>query len=100
MAYILERTFTRTDTSTPWPWSGMPADRQATLVSLRQTHGVTMTDSLSADGLVATYTDTAASESDYVAYFNAAQPHWQATDIEGNASTNNVVIDFTVTENT
>lgn len=100
MAYVLERTFTRPDTDTAWPWGGLTAESQASLEALRQEHGVTMTNSMSSDELVATYTDTAASEADYVEYFNAAQVYWQAANIEGASASNNIVIDFTVLENT
>ena len=100
MAYILERTFTRTDTSTPWPWSGISDSIQAQIAGLRSTHGVTMAESISADGLVATYTDTCTSESAYGDYFEAAQVHWQSADVEGAAESNNIIIDFAVLENT
>ena len=100
MAFIVEKTFTRPDVTTPWPWDEFPVDKRAELEALRSSNNVTMENSMSADGLVATYTDSCASADEYAEYFTDANAIWTAGGLFTSATNNNVVINHTVLEDT
>ena len=110
MAYTIERTFVRPDTSTAWPWENFPVDKTAELTALRDTYNVTRTESFSADGLTATYTESCESAEKYADYFYQVKPIWAAGNLiaEENATgvtdsttaSNGVTINISVVENT
>jgi hypothetical protein len=110
MAYVIERTFVRSNTETQWPSETFPVDKQTELLALRETHGVTHTASFSADGLSAVYTESCSSEQAYANYFSQAKAVWaagniiseeNATGVSGTTTANNgITINVSVLENT
>ena len=58
MAFIVKRTFVRTDDSTTWPWEAMSSADTSALVSARSDNNVTQTVTASDNGLVVSYTES------------------------------------------
>lgn len=100
MAFIIDRTFVRPDTSTPWPWSGITSSSTNQLNAAKTTHSVTTTSTESADGLTCVYTDTCPSYSQYIDYFNETQSIWQGVNLEQNVQDDNITMTYNVVENT
>ena len=100
MAFIVERTFVRPNTSTAWPWENFPVDKAAELEAKRSNFNVTKTESFSEDGLTATYRDSCPTYEEYYAYFIEAKTLWEEGSISSNAAANNVSISHEVIENT
>lgn len=97
MAFIVDRTFTRTDAGTAWPWESMAASDTSTLESSRTTHSVSQAITAADDGLSITYRESCASYDAYLPYFEVAQPIWQSNNL-GTAS--GISFTHTVVENT
>ena len=70
MAYVIERTFVRPDTSTAWPWANVTSDKQTEIDAMRTAHNVTLTVTNSADNLSAVYTERCDSYNEYRYYFS------------------------------
>lgn len=109
MAYVIERTFVRPDTSTAWPWETFGVDKEAEITALRETHGVTKTVSSSADQLTFTATESCSSYDVYCEYFFAAKSVWVTGGIiteenstgvtSATTASNGVTVNISVLEN-
>ena len=113
MAYVIERTFVRPDTSTAWPWDTFPVDNSTQITAKRDSHGVSITDHPdSADGLSTRYTESCASYDVYSQYYDEVHPFWisggllteqNLSDISSTGTTstgNGVTVSISVLENT
>ena len=111
MAYTIERTFVRPDTSTAWPWDNFGVDKEAEISALRSTHSVTRSEgTLSSDGLSMTYTESCPSFDAYRSYHTEAKSVWvsggiiteeNATGVTNSTSASNgVTVNISVLENT
>ena len=100
MAFIIDRTFVRPDTSTAWPWSGITSSLTNQLNAAKTTYSVTTTSTESADGLTCVYTDTCPTYSDYVNYFEDTKSIWNTVNLSSNITNDNITMTYNVVENT
>ena len=96
MAFIVERTFARPDTSTAWPWESISSSDASALVSARAANNVTQTVQTSDNGLEVSYTESCASYEEYLVYFEKAQPIWVSNSL---SEAPNINFSYKVIEN-
>ena len=96
MAFIVKRTFVRTDDSTAWPWESMSSADTSALVSARADNNVTQSTTTSDNGLLVSYTESCVSYDDYLPYFEVAMPIWTANNL---GDTPNIDFSYEVIEN-
>lgn len=95
MALVVEFTVTRPDLETSWPWEGIAEFSQ--LSSLREEHGATSSDSISADELSWTWTESCPMETGD-AYFAAYSSFWEDQGVTAAAASSNVTVSSSVIE--
>lgn len=100
MAFIIDRTFVRPNTTTPWPWSTITPTLVSELNSAKATYNVTTTNTESDDGLTCVYTDTCPTYTSYVDYTNATRDIWSGVGLESNVASDNITMSYNVVENT
>lgn len=94
MALVVEFIVTRPDLETGWPWEGVSEFSQ--LSALREEYGATSSDSISADGLSWTWTESCPLENG--AYFDAFSAFWEEQGVNSTAASNNVTVSSSVIE--
>ena len=95
MALVVEFTVTRPDLETSWPWEGISEFSQ--LSALREEHGATSSDSISADELSWTWTESCPMETGD-AYFSAYSSFWEDQGVNSAAASSNVTVSSSVIE--
>lgn len=80
MAFTVEYTFTRPSTDVDWTYE-FAADQQTQIQALRETHNIVTEESTSSDDLVYKLRQTASDSTVYNAFYNTAQPIWEAAGI-------------------
>jgi hypothetical protein len=100
MAFIIDRTFVRPNTSTAWPWSSIDSTLISQLNAAKATYNVTTTSTEAADGLSCVYTDSCPSYSDYYDYFTETRSIWSSVNLTSNIENDNIVLTYNIVENT
>ena len=95
MALVVEITVTRPNLETSWPWEGISEFSQ--LTSLREEHGATSSDSISADELSWTWTESCSMETGD-AYFAAYSSFWEDQGLNSTAASSNVTVSSSIIE--
>ena len=99
MAFTVEYTFTRPSTDVEWTY-GFAADQQAQIQAARELHEIVTQESTSADSLVYTLRQTASDSSVYGAFYNTAQPIWEAAGIVYKCEQAGISLAMDIVENT
>ena len=98
MAFTVEYTFTRPSTDVDWTYS-FSESAQAEINNLRSSHGVTVSDSTSEDGLTYRLIQSANNHSDYSAYYYAANDIWEAEGIIYACNNAGITVSLNLIEN-
>lgn len=98
MAFTVEYTFTRPSTDVAWTYE-FAADQQTQIQALRETHNIVTQESTSADDLVYKLRQTASNSDNYNAFYNTAQPIWEAAGIVYKSEQAGITLSLDIVEN-
>ena len=99
MAFTVEYTFTRPSTDVEWTYN-FSVDQQVEIQSARELHNIITEESTSSDGLVYKLRQTASQSTVYNAFYNVAQPIWEAAGIVYKSEQAGITLSLDVVENT